>query len=405
MRRTTSVRVSFDERTRFGDDVLKQRFGDRVSRLQWQGVNWRGMAFLALAALFAPSVLAQEAKSPRAASASAAGEIADFFGQVGDQIYEDCIFELSQEQHEVQQALIEAYIKQGANHVLARQLAVKQIQPPKLSAECEQMRSLSKAARPKAVATPSVPKKPPAPITAPKPAPEAPATSVVALADKKVLPQWDCAQGIDFVTIQHKGYERKLTDGEICSPFDDVVRQVPAQLKSFRLGYTIRTGRLFVLADDAQLGGKTIAWAISGREACRNNPDPDCLAARALGPLPPGQYSFASDKESRVSWGPKTKRMVAGIFLTKLWHREKFTAAQTAAILARGNIAIHVRLKGEMSEACLGLGPNGWAYVSSLIKDGRATGVNVYIDEPYPQIAETPPIVRVSSFSLSSLFK
>ena len=42
-----------------------------------------------------------------------------------------------------------------------------------------------------------------------------------------------------------------------------------------------------------------------------------------------------------------------------------------------------------MSEACLGLGPNGWAYVSSLIKDGRATGVSVYIDEPYPQIAES----------------
>jgi hypothetical protein len=387
------------------DDALKQRFGDRVSRLQGQGANWRRLAFLALAALFAPTALAQEAKPPKAASASAAGEIAEFFGQVGDQIYEDCIFELSQEQHEVQQALIEAYIKQGANHVLARQLAVKQIQPPKLSAECEHMRSLSKAARPKAVATPSVPKKPPAAIAAPKPAPEAPAPSVVALADKKVLPLWDCAPGVDFVTIQHKGFERKLTDGEICSPFDDVVRQVPEQLKSFRLGYTIRTGRLFVLADDPQLGGKTIAWAISGREACRNNPDPDCLAARALGPLPPGQYSFASDKESRVSWGPKTKRMVAGIYLTKLWHREKFTPAQTAAILARGNIAIHVRLKGEMSEACLGLGPKGWAYLSSLIKDGRATGVNVYIDEPYPQIAETPPIVRVSSFSLSSLFK
>ena len=106
-----------------------------------------------------------------------------------------------------------------------------------------------------------------------------------------------------------------------------------------------------------------------------------------------------------MSWGPKTKRMVAGIYLTKLWNREKFTPAQTTAILARGNIAIHVRLKGEMSEACLGLGPNGWAYVSSLIKDGRASGVNVFIDEPYPQVAETPPIVRVSSFSLSSLFK
>jgi hypothetical protein len=266
------------------------------------------------------------------------------------------------------------------------------------------MRSSSKAAAPKAVIPPSAPKKAPVIAALPKAAPTT-SQPKMPLAEKKVLPQWDCAPGIDYVTIQHKGYERKLTDGEICSPFDDVVRHVPDSLKSFRFGYTIRTGRLFVLADDPQLAGKTIAWAISGRDACRNNPDPDCLAARAVGPLPPGQYSFASDKESRVSWGPKTKRMVAGIFLTKLWNREKFTPTQTTAILARGNIAIHVRLKGEMSEACLGLGPNGWAYVASLIKDGRASGVNVYIDEPYPQIAETPPIVRVSSFSLSSLFK
>ena len=97
--------------------------------------------------------------------------------------------------------------------------------------------------------------------------------------------------------------------------------------------------------------------------------------------------------------------MVAGIYLTKLWNRDRFSPEQTAALLARSNFAIHVRLQGEMSEACLGLGPNGWAYVSSLIKEGRATGVNVYIDEPYPQIAEAAPVVRISSFSLSSLFK
>jgi hypothetical protein len=367
--------------------------------------SFRRMLFASVATLLllpADYSPAQPANAP--AAGSAAGDIANFFGQVGDQIYEDCIFELSQEQLEVQQALIEAYVKQGATHSLARQLAVKQIHPPKLSAECEQIKSLSKTARAPAVTMPSVPKKPSTSAAMPKPSPEAPAAPV-ALADKKVLPQWDCAPGVDYVTIQHKGYERKLTDGEICSPFDDVVRQVPETPKSFRLGYTINTGRLFIVADEPQASGKTIAWAISGREACRNNPDPDCLAARALGPLPPGQYSFGSDKEGRVSWGPKTERMVAGIYLTKLWNREKFTPAQTAAIMARGNIAIHVRLKGEMSEACLGLGPNGWAYVASLIKEGRATGVNVYIDEPYPQIAETPPVVRVSSFSLSSLFK
>jgi hypothetical protein len=29
----------------------------------------------------------------------------------------------------------------------------------------------------------------------------------------------------------------------------------------------------------------------------------------------------------------------------------------------------------------------------------------VYLEEPYPQLAEAPPVVRASSFSLSALFK
>jgi hypothetical protein len=366
--------------------------------------SWLFVSVAALVLLPANHSLAQQPKTPAAGSAAAAGDIANVFSQLGDQIYEDCIFELSQEQVEVQQALIAAYIKQGADHSLARQLAVKQIRPPKLSDKCERIRGQSKAAPWTAVATPSVAKNPKIDAALPKAPPEtrSPATP---LADKAVLPQWDCASSVDYVTIQHKGYERKLTDGEICNPFEDVVREVPESLKSFRLGYAIKTGRLFIIADDAQATGKTIAWAISGREVCRNNPDPDCLAARAIGPLPPGEYSFASEVDKRVSWGPTSKRMVAGIYLKKLWNKERFSSTQTAAILARGNIAIHVRLKGEMSEACLGLGPNGWAYVSSLIKEGRATGVSVYIDEPYPQIAESAPVVRASSFSLSSLFK
>ncbi len=369
--------------------------------------RFRKSLFASVATLLllpADHCLAQQPKTPAAGSATAAGDIANFFSRVGNQIYEYCIFELSQEQLEVQQALIEAYIKQGASNSLARQLAVKQIHPPELSDECKRIRSLSKAPPPISVDTPWVVTSRKIDAALPRISPKAVAPAIP-LADKKILPQWDCAPGVDYVTIQHRGYERKLTDGEICSPFDDVVRSVPESLKSFRLGYTIETGRLFIIADDPQVSGKTIAWAISGREACRNNPDPECLAARAIGPLPPGEYSFASDKNSRVSWGPKSKRMVAGIYLTKLWNKDRFTSAQTAAILARGNIAIHLRLKGEMSEACLGLGPNGWDYVSWLIKEERAIGVSVYIAEPYPQIAETPPVVRVSSFSLSSLFK
>lgn len=364
------------------------------------------LAFVAGLLLLLPagSALAQQANRD-ADAAAAAGQIADFFSKVGDQLYDDCIFDLSQEQVEVQQALIGAYVKQGASAAVARRLAVKQITPPKLSNECEKIRRMPKAPqKPVVAAVPPVPKKPTV-EAAPKLPRVDPATPSATIAGKAMLPQWDCAPGVDFVTIQRNGYPRKLTGGEICNPFEDVVREVPASLKGFRLGYTIKTGRLFVVSDDPQVSGKTIAWAISGREVCRNNPDPDCLAARAIGPLPPGEYSFANEPGQRVSWGPKTKRNVAGIYLTKLWNKERFNPQQTAGIMARGNIAIHVRLKGEMSEACLGLEPKGWTYVASLIKDQRATGVNVYIDEPYPQIAEAPPVVIASSFSLTSLFK
>ncbi len=353
----------------------------------------------------AHAVLAQQSKSSDAGS-RAAHQIADFFSNVGDQIYEDCIFELSPEQLEVQSALIEAYVTQGASSAMARRLAVKQISPPELSAECEQIRR-----KPKAFSPPSLPSIAPPPVlkkptveAARKPPPEAPAPAI-SLAGRKPLPQWDCAPNVDYVTIHHKGYERKLTGGEICNPYKDVVAEVPASARSFRLGYTISTGRLFVDADDPQVTGRTIAWAISGRDICRNNPDPDCLAAKAVGPLPPGEYAFAGSPDKRITWGPLTKRNVVGIYRKKLWNKDRFTPAQTAAILKRGNIAIHMRLKGEMSEACLGLEPKGWAYVASLIKEERATGVNVYLNEPYPQMAEAPPVVIASSFSLTSLFK
>ncbi len=351
--------------------------------------------------------LAQDQAPGSSSAAEAAGQIADFFSQVGDQIYEDCIFELSQEQIEIQQALIVAYVKAGASSSVARKLAVKQIHPPKLSAKCEQIRRMPKQAAPtiEEAPSPALPAEKPVIAAIPK-IPAKPTGPAISVANKKTLPQWDCAPGVDFVTIQLNGYARKLTGGEICNPFEDVVHEVSPAARSFRLGYTIRTGRLFIVSDDPQLRGQTIAWAISGREMCRNNPDPDCLATRAVGPLPPGEYAFNSPiGDQRITFGPKTKRNVAGIYLTKLWNKDKFTARQTAAILSRGNIAIHERLKGEMSEACLGLEAKGWAYVAALIKSGRATGVNAYVDEPYPQVAENPPIVVASSFSLTSLFK
>jgi hypothetical protein len=354
--------------------------------------------------------LAQPAAEPDMAGVSpaasaAADEIADIFSKIGDQIYEDCIFELSDEQVAIQAALIQSYIEKGAPSAVARRLAATQIQPPKLSEKCEQVRQSPDPTVPSTDWTTTMVQVPKKPAVAPRPKIEPLPPPVVALAGKQGLSQWDCAPGVDYVTVKLNGYERKLTGGEICSPFQDVVREVPASASRFRLGYTIRTGRLFVISDDPGINGQTIAWGLSGRDVCRNNPDPDCFAARAVGPLPPGEYSFAAEPAHRVSWGPRTKRHVAAVYLRELWNKERFSPAHTQAILKRGNIAIHVRLKGEMSEACIGLEPKGWAYVASLIKSGRATGLNVYIDEKHPQIAEAPPVIVASTFSLTSLFK
>jgi hypothetical protein len=346
-----------------------------------------------------------------ASSAAAALEIADIFSKVGDQIYEDCIFELSEEQVAVQAALILSYTQKGATSAVARQLAATQIQPPKLSEKCEQVRRTPEVVAPDWTTTtqeppPAVKKGPVVAETKRAPAAPEPPSAPITLVGKKVLPQWDCADGVDYVTIKLNGYERKLTGGEICSPFEDVVHEVPASAGTFRLGYTIATGRLFVISDNAAVNGKTIAWGLSGRDVCRNNPDPDCFAAKAIGPLPPGEYTLAATEPAkRVSWGPRTKRHVVAIYLRKLWNKERFSAAHLAGIAKRGNIAIHVRLKGEMSEACIGLEQKGWAYVASLVKEGRVTGLDVHIDEPHPQIAEAPPVIVASSFSLTSLFK
>ena len=368
------------------------------------GITGKALALIALSQFSAAAFAFAQQPTPNQSN-KAASNLAELFSTVGDQIFEECIYELSAEQIEVQRALIIAYIKQGASDQVARHLAVKQIHPPKPSNKCLEARQPPNlGALPGKTAKLSVPAKP---IVAEPNVPIRPDVSraAISLADKRVLPQWDCQDGLDYVTIHHNGYERKLTAGEICSPFEDIVHEVPAASTSFRIGYAIRTGRLFIVSDAAETNGRTITWGLSGRDVCRNNPDPDCLSTRAVGPLPPGEYNFAAEKAQRVSWGPKTKRHVAAVYLAKLWNREQFDARHTAAIRARGNIAIHVRLKGEMSEACIGLEPKGWAYVAGLIKDGRATGLNVYIDEPHPQIAGKPPVIARSSFSLTSLFK
>src|SRR5262245_43885391 len=199
-----------------------------------------------------PAAGAWPAEQPKGADAqgpsAAANQIADFFSKVGDQLYEDdCIFELSPEQIEVQRALIGAYLEQGASSVVASRLAVQQIQPPKQSEKCERLRHQQPhivAPAPKEAAAPPTKKGAPASAKwAAKTEPEVPAAPIN-ISKKKILPQWDCGPNVDYVTIHLKGFERKLTGGEICNPYEDVVREVPAGTQGFRFGYTIATGRL-----------------------------------------------------------------------------------------------------------------------------------------------------------------
>ena len=163
--------------------------------------------------------------------------IADIFSQVGDEIYENCVFELSEEQIAVQHALITAYIQRGATGSKARRLAATQIQVPKVSEKCEQVRRLPEARSASIDPNISQPKKQ---VIESDRKPSPPKLAPVILKGKKPLAHWDCARGVDFVTIHLNGFERKLTGGEICNPYEDVVREVPASAPSFRLGYTIK---------------------------------------------------------------------------------------------------------------------------------------------------------------------
>ena len=83
-----------------------------------------GLLLLPAPAL-SPSAMAQQLPDFGAGPSPGGGpmgadELADIFSKVGDQLYEDCIFELSQEQVLVQYALVQAYVAKGASGAAAR---------------------------------------------------------------------------------------------------------------------------------------------------------------------------------------------------------------------------------------------------------------------------------------------
>ncbi len=205
-----------------------------------------------------------------------------------------------------------AYIQQGATGSKADVSPPRKFKSQKLSEKCEQVRGLPEARSASLEPNGSEPEKP---VVEADPKPSLPKLApAILLIGKKAPAYWDCAPGVDYVTINLFGFERKLNGGEICNPYEDVVREVPAAARSFRLGYTIKTGRLFVISDDPQVNGQTITWGISGETSAETTLIKMALLLAPSVPLPPGEYIFAADKSQRVNWGPKTKRSVAGIY-------------------------------------------------------------------------------------------
>ena len=149
----------------------------------------------AMSIFLLPSPYGRAEQSPRvdAGPPSTADSIADVFSQVGDEIYANCVFELSEEQIAVQHALITAYMQQGATGAKARRLAATQIQVPKVSEKCEQVR-VPEARSASLEPNVSEPKRPVVEAD-PKPSPPKLAQTVL-LKGKKTLANWDCAPGV-----------------------------------------------------------------------------------------------------------------------------------------------------------------------------------------------------------------
>ena len=167
------------------------------------------------------------------------------------------------------------------------------------------------------------------------------------------------------MTILHKGYERKLTDGEICNPFDDVVRSVPNSLRSFRLGYTIKTGRLFgTFETSVTVGGPAELSLVGARRASVSRPTRPSVPSvskparsssagsprlgehrHALSPGRAEQKHLAADPIAEVDGGIH----LAGFYDFRAW---KFWSKKRTATAASSR-ALLVRPQEALSLACL----------------------------------------------------
>ena len=105
---------------------------------------------------------------------------------------------------------------------------------------------------------------------------------------------WDCAPGVDYVTIHTKAIA-KLT----------AVKFATRSTMSFAMSPTLEKlppwihdkTAAFLFSPTTRNSWQDDRWAISVREAAEQS-DPECFAARAVGPLPPATIpSHRKDQE------------------------------------------------------------------------------------------------------------
>ena len=195
----------------------------------------------------------------------------------------------------MQAALIITYMEKGATNAIARQLAASQIQPPKLSEKCERIRST------------------------PEPPPVDWATTIRTepVAKKQAFNRRRSQARAAGVSARHhaRGQEdarpmglrrrRGLRDHQARGLRTEAdgrrnlqpLRGCGARGARFRAALPPRlhdqTGRLFVISDDPQVSGQHHRLGSFGTRHLPQQSRSGLLRGPAIGPSPPGEYSFS----------------------------------------------------------------------------------------------------------------
>jgi RHS repeat-associated protein len=142
----------------------------------------------------------------------------------------------------------------------------------------------------------------------------------------------DGSNGPREVPVDQGGGNSAFCNGRTCGVFQKAPRS--------RVRIEITRGRLTMMP----AGGSSYSMHItSGRGACMNNPSPECLGTRRVGPMVPGHYTALSYELSKPGFFESLMRRVRGdwgSFRVPL-HPDAATAQQILKLNRTGDFFIH----------------------------------------------------------------